>query len=60
MKAILFGSMLVAAFVVAGIIKISEKVLDKRRREQYPEYFKLFDKAMDIVAEVDCRITRRY
>ena len=50
---ILFGSMLVAAFVVAGIIKISEKVLDKYRREQYPKYFELFDKAMDIVAAVD-------
>lgn len=32
--------------------KITNKYLDGRRREQYPEYFKLFDKAMDIVADV--------
>jgi hypothetical protein len=28
------------------------KVLDNRRREQHPEYFKLFDEAMDISNEV--------
>lgn len=32
--------------------KITNKYLDGRRREQYPEYFKLFDAAMDIVADV--------
>jgi hypothetical protein len=33
--------------------KITNKYLDGRRREQYPEYFKLFDAAMDIVSDVD-------
>ena len=33
--------------------KITNKYLDDKRREQYPEYFKLFDKALDIVADVD-------
>ena len=49
---ILFGSMFVVAFIVAGIIKISEKVLDKRRREQYPEYFEFFNAAIDITKDV--------
>ncbi len=33
--------------------KITNKYLDGRRRQQYPEYFKLFDAAMDIVCDVD-------
>jgi hypothetical protein len=33
--------------------KITNKYLDKRRRERYPEYFELFDAAMDIVSDVD-------
>ena len=49
---ILFGSVFVVSFVVAGIIKITTKYLDQTRRQQYPEYFKLFDKAMDITADV--------
>ena len=34
-------------------IKITNKYLDDKRREQYPEYFELFDAAIDIVADVD-------
>ena len=39
-------------FAVIGI-KITNRYLEQTRREQYPEYFKLFDAAMDIVADVD-------
>ena len=38
--------------VILGI-RITNKYIDEQRRQQYPEYFKLFDKAMDIVADVD-------
>lgn len=38
--------------VVIGI-KITNKYLDQTRRQQYPEYFKLLDAAIDIVADVD-------
>ena len=37
--------------VIIGI-KITNKYLDDKRREQYPEYFELFDAAMDIVSDV--------
>ena len=49
---VLFGPITICYCIHIGI-KISEKVLDKRRREQYPEYFELFDAAMDIAADVD-------
>ena len=42
---------IISWFVVIGV-KITNKYLDEQRRQQYPEYFKLFDKAMDIVADV--------
>jgi hypothetical protein len=34
-------------------INITNKYIEDRRRQQYPEYFKLFDAAMDIVSDVD-------
>ena len=43
---------IISWFVVIGI-KITNKYLDQTRREQYPEYFKLFDKAMSIVSDID-------
>ena len=46
------GPVIICWFVVIGI-KITNKYLDQTRRQQYPEYFKLFDSAMDIVADVD-------
>ena len=46
------GPVIICLLMVFGI-KITNKYLDGKRREQYPEYFKLFDKAMDIVADVD-------
>lgn len=45
---------IISWFVVLGI-KLTNKYLDEQRRQQYPEYFKLFDKAMDIVADVHCQ-----
>ena len=49
---VLGGPVIICLFIDIGI-KIKKKYLDQTRREQYPEYFKLFDKAMDIVADVD-------
>ena len=46
------GPVILCLLMVIGI-KITNKYLDQTRREQHPEYFKLFDKAMDIVADVD-------
>ena len=48
------GPVIICLLMVFGI-KITNKYLDQTRRQQYPEYFKLFDKAMDIVADVDCQ-----
>ena len=48
-----FGSPVIISWFIIWGIGITSKYLDKKRREQYPEYFKLFDKAMDIVADVD-------
>ena len=56
---ILFGSMFVAAFVVAGIIKITSRNLEQTRRERYPEYFDFFDEAIDIISEVDCQTKQK-
>ena len=46
------GPVIVCLLIVMGI-KITNKYLDQTRRQQYPEYFKLFDNAMYIVAYVD-------
>ena len=46
------GPVIICLLMVVGI-KITNKYLDEKRRQQYPEYFKLFDAAMDIVADVD-------
>ena len=45
------GPVIVCLLIVMGI-KITNKYLDQTRRQQYPEYFKLFDKAMDITADI--------
>ena len=50
-----FGIPVILCWLVVIGIKITNKYLDDKRRQQYPEYFELFDKAMDIVAEVDCQ-----
>ena len=42
----------ILCWLVAICINISEKVLDKRRRAQYPEYFEYFDAATDIARDV--------
>ena len=49
---ILGGPVILCWLVVIGI-KITNKYLNDKRREQYPEYFELFDNAMDIVADID-------
>jgi hypothetical protein len=46
------GIPVIITWIAIWIIKIVNEELDKHRREQYPEYFKLFDAAMDIVADV--------
>lgn len=46
------GPIMIVLLTICGI-KITTKYLDQTRREQYPEYFELFDAAMDIVADVD-------
>jgi hypothetical protein len=49
---LVFGGPVIMCWLVVLGIKITNKYLDGQRREQYPEYFKLFDKATDIVADV--------
>jgi hypothetical protein len=49
---ILGGPVIIYSFIVIGI-KITNKYLDQIHREQYPEYFKLFDEAMDIVRNTE-------
>ena len=48
-----FGGLAILCWLTVLGIKITNKYLDGKRREQYPEYFKLFDAAMDIVSDVD-------
>ena len=48
---ILGGPAILGLLVVCGV-KITNKYLDTIRREQHPEYFKLFDEAMNISNEV--------
>jgi hypothetical protein len=48
------GPVIICWFVVIGI-KITNRHLEQTRREQYPEYFKLFDEAMDITADIHCQ-----
>jgi hypothetical protein len=48
-----FSIPIILCLVVPWIYKITNEELDKHRRQQYPEYFKLFDAAMDIVSDVD-------
>ena len=48
-----FGIPVILCWLAVIGIKITNKYLDSKRREQYPEYFELFDAAMDIVANVD-------
>ena len=45
------GPVILCWLAVFGI-KITNKYLDQTRRERYPEYFELFDAAMDIVSDV--------
>ena len=46
------GPIMIVLLAIWGT-KITKEELDKQRRATYPEYFKLFDEAMDIVADVD-------
>ena len=46
------GPIIICWLAVIGI-KITNRHLDQTRRQQYPEYFKLFDKAMGIVSDID-------
>lgn len=46
------GVPIVVCYLTYCLYKMINKVLDTKRREQHPEYFKLFDKAMDISNEV--------
>ena len=47
-----FGIPVILCWLVVIGIKITNKYLEDKRREQYPEYFELFDAAMDIVSDV--------
>ena len=47
-----FGAPVILCLLTVLGIKITNKYLDGKRREQYPEYFELFDAAMDIVSDV--------
>lgn len=47
-----FGIPVLACWLIVLLVKITSKCLNEYRREQYPEYFKLFDEAMDISNEV--------
>jgi hypothetical protein len=49
---LVFGVPVIVCWLVVIGIKITNRYLDQTRRQQYPEYFKLFDAAMDIVNEV--------
>ena len=46
------GPIMIVLLAIWGT-KITKEELDKQRRATYPEYFELFDAAMDIVADVD-------
>ena len=46
-----FGIPVLVCWLVVWVIKITREELDKRRREQHPEYFEYFDAAMDISNE---------
>ena len=47
------GGPVIVCLLIVLSIKITTKYLDQTRRQQYPEYFELFDAAMDIVADVN-------
>lgn len=57
-----FGIPVLACWLAVWIIKYTNKEIDKRRREQYPEYFEYFDAAMDISNEVHdtCKHKKTY
>ena len=45
------GAPIAAVWLAYGLYKMISKVLDTKRRELHPEYFKLFDEAMYISNE---------
>lgn len=47
-----FGIPVILCWLVVVGIKITNKYLDEQRRQQYPEYFRLFDAAIAITEEV--------
>lgn len=49
----IFLWIVIAVGLICLVSLIGNKILDKYRREQYPEYFEYFDAAMDIVSDVD-------
>lgn len=53
------GIPVIITWIVIWIIKIVNEELDKRRREQHPEYFEYFDAAMDISKEVHEQTERK-
>ncbi len=57
-----FGIPVLASWLVVWIIKITGEEKEKRRREQYPKYFELFDTAMGISNEVHdtCKHKKTY
>ena len=57
-----FGTPLLIGWFIIWLIKYSGKKLDKKRREQYPEYFRLFDAALAISNEAHdtCRCKKAY
>jgi hypothetical protein len=46
-----FGIPVIICWLAVFGIKITNKYLDYKRRKQHPEYFKLFDEAVDISNE---------
>lgn len=57
-----FGVPVIVCWLVVLFIKIVNEELDKRRREQYPEYFEYFDAAMDLSNEAHdtCKHKKTY
>ena len=54
-----FGIPVILCWLAVIGIKITNKYLDSKRREQYTEYFELFDAAMDIACDVDDQTKHR-
>ena len=50
---LVLGGPVIVCWLIVISVKITNKHLEQTRREQYPEYFELLDKAMNIVRNTE-------